>query len=94
MIIFSDSRDPIFNSRDRIESLKRLKKTLKSVKDSMKLEVTNRRRILKSLRMICNVIFQHQGLLHTTAFKVFICIMDCAFTKRSTVRPRFLPYDA
>jgi len=28
MIIISDSRDLIFNSRDRIESLKRLKKTL------------------------------------------------------------------
>jgi len=32
MIIFSDYRDPIFNSRDRIGSLKHLKKTCINVK--------------------------------------------------------------
>ena len=70
-----------------------------SMKDPTKLEVTNHgrksiwkhRNILKSLRSFCTVMLQHQGLLHIIAFKVCICIMDCAFTKPSIVRPHFLP---
>jgi len=45
VIIFSESRDPILNPRDRIGSLKRLKKTCTSSNlllliDSIKLELT------------------------------------------------------
>jgi len=53
-----------------------------------------KKNILKSLRRFCIVILQHKVLLHSTAFKVTLCVMDWAFTKPSTVRPGFLPYQA
>jgi len=74
---------------------------MKSVKDPMKLDFNISQtkidskspgkypvsmNILKSLTMFCFV------LLHIIAFKICICIMDCAFTKSSTVGPRCLPY--
>jgi len=46
--------------------------------------------ILKSLRF-CIIILQHQAqVLHITAFKVSICIMDPVFSKPSTARLRLL----
>jgi len=47
---------------------------------------------MKSLKMFCVVILQHQALLRAIVFKICICVMDCA--KPSTVGPCFLPCHA